>query len=216
MSIVEAARKRYTTKVFDTEKKIPAEVVKDLCELTRLTASSTNSQPWDFVLTSSDEGRAKILKSTHGDFAFNDKRINTASHLLVISALTEVTDEHLEKVTEQEDKDGRYATAEIRDNSLAGRKYFRDLNRKAGEEAAWSGKQAYIALGSVLLGAAALGVDACPIEGFDTEVLDAELGLKEKGFHSQVIVALGYHDESDFNAKLPKSRLPYDEVFTEI
>ena len=51
--------------------------------------------------------------------------------------------------------------------------------------------------------------------GFDEDVLNEEFGLKEKGLRSSVIVSLGYRSENDFNAKLPKSRLP-DEVILHI
>ena len=67
---------------------------------------------------------------------------------------------------------------------------------------------------AALLGAAAHGLDATPIEGFDSKVLDAELGLRERGFTSVVILSLGYRSEADFNAGLSKSRLPASQVFT--
>ena len=78
----------------------------------------------------------------------------------------------------------------------------------------WMEKQTYLALGTALLGAAAHGLDATPIEGFDSKVLDAELGLREQGFTSVVVLALGYRSEQDFNAGLNKSRLPASTVFT--
>ena len=38
--------------------------------------------------------------------------------------------------------------------------------------------------------------------------MDAEFGLADKGLHSVVLVALGRSSAADFNAALPKSRLP--------
>ena len=76
----------------------------------------------------------------------------------------------------------------------------------------WCEKQVYLNMGSFLLGVAELGIDAVPMEGFDAKVLDEELGLREKGFTSIGIVSVGYHAESDFNAKLPKSRLSKEEI----
>ncbi len=75
-------------------------------------------------------------------------------------------------------------------------------------------KQTYLALGTLLLGAVSLGVDATPMEGFDSRRLDEELGLREQGFTSLVLVSLGYRADSDFNASLPKSRLPAERLFT--
>lgn len=54
------------------------------------------------------------------------------------------------------------------------------------------------------------------MEGIDLEALDAEFGLREKGFRSLVVVSLGYRASDDFNAQLAKSRLPEAEVITEI
>ena len=73
-----------------------------------------------------------------------------------------------------------------------------------------------LALGTLLPGAATLGIDACPMEGFDQNVLDEELGLRARGFTSSVIVSLGYSSAEDFNAKLPKSRLPLETVLTRL
>ena len=59
------------------------------------------------------------------------------------------------------------------------------------------------------------GPDAVPIEGFDAALLDEEFGLKEKGFTSPVVVPVGHHGVEDFNATLPKSRLPLSTIVTE-
>ena len=68
----------------------------------------------------------------------------------------------------------------------------------------------------LLIGVAALGLDAVPIEGFDAAILDAEFGLKEKGYTSLVVVPVGHHSVEDFNATLPKSRLPQNITLTEV
>lgn len=60
------------------------------------------------------------------------------------------------------------------------------------------------------------GSDAVPIEGFDAAILDAEFGLKEKGYTSLVVVPVGHHSVEDFNATLPKSRLPQNITLTEV
>ncbi|MEY8779824.1 nitroreductase family protein [Allomuricauda sp. XS_ASV26] len=77
-------------------------------------------------------------------------------------------------------------------------------------------KQVYLNIGNFLLGVAALGIDAVPMEGIDVKALDEEFGLREKGYTSLVMVGLGYRSANDFNAGLPKSRLPKTEIFTEI
>lgn len=54
------AKKRYTTKAFDPNKKIPQDKIEDLQSLLQFSPSSVNSQPWHFVLASTDEAKPKL------------------------------------------------------------------------------------------------------------------------------------------------------------
>ncbi len=54
------------------------------------------------------------------------------------------------------------------------------------------------------------------MEGFDARAVDAELDLHAQGLTCVVLVCLGYRSDSDFNASLPKSRLPQDYLFTHL
>lgn len=54
------------------------------------------------------------------------------------------------------------------------------------------------------------------MEGIEPQIIDKEFNLEEKGLKTSVIVTVGYSSEEDFNAKLPKSRLPEEKVFTEV
>lgn len=80
----------------------------------------------------------------------------------------------------------------------------------------WMAKQVYLNVGNFLLGVAAMGLDAVPIEGIDFAILDEEFDLKAKGYTSLVVVPVGHHSVEDFNATLPKSRLPQSTTITEI
>jgi nitroreductase/dihydropteridine reductase len=138
-----------------------------------------------------------------------------ASHVVVLCARSELDDGHLERLLQQEQEDGRFPTAEGRAAQQKGRSFYVNLHRNELQDTQqWMEKQLYIALGTLLFGAAALEIDATPIEGFDRTLLDQALGLGEQGLRSVVLVALGYRSEEDFNAALPKSRLPVDEVIT--
>ncbi|WP_115719614.1 oxygen-insensitive NAD(P)H nitroreductase [Gallaecimonas mangrovi] len=216
MNITDYAKARYSTKAFDPEKKIPEEKVALLKELARFSPSSVNSQPWHFILASSDEGKARIAKATQGGFAFNEAKVLNASHVLVFCAKTGIDENYIHELTETEDQDGRYATPEAKAGGLKGRNFFVNQHRFVYKDAQhWMEKQVYINVGTILLGAATLDIDAVPIEGFDPAALDEEFALHAKGYTSVVIVALGYHSEEDFNKKLPKSRWPMARIFSE-
>ncbi|WP_297199626.1 oxygen-insensitive NAD(P)H nitroreductase [uncultured Pluralibacter sp.] len=217
MDIISAVKKRYSTKAFDAAKKLTAEQAENLKTLLQYSPSSTNSQPWHFIVASTDAGKARIAKSTAEGYVFNERKILDASHVVVFCAKTAMDDEWLQKVLDQEDADGRFATPEAKAGNNKGRVFFADMHRKTlKDDDQWMQKQVYLNVGNFLLGVGAMGLDAVPIEGFDAAVLDAEFGLKEKGYASLVIVPVGHHSQEDFNAALPKSRLPLSVTLTEI
>ncbi len=215
MNIARLVTTRYTTKAFDPLKRIDAASMEQLLTLLRYAPSSTNSQPWHFVIVASDEGKAKITRATTGPYGGNNAKVVNASHVVVLCRRTELDDAHLLRVLEQEEKDGRFKTPEAREAQQRGRGFYVNMHRnELHDTQQWMEKQVYIALGTLLLGAAALEIDATPIEGFDRTVLDDALGLRERGLNSVVMAALGYRSADDFNAALPKSRLPSEALFT--
>jgi len=217
MSIIDAATSRYTTKVFDKTRKISADKIEQVKQLLRLSPSSTNLQPWHFILASSDEGKARVAKATSGLYSFNERKVLDASNVVVFCAKTELNEDHLLRIRDQENSDGRYANEEVMAGQHKGRSFFANMHRFDYKDAQhWMEKQVYLNVGNFLLGVAALGLDAVPIEGFDPRILDEEFDLRARGFTSVVIVALGYRSPEDFNASLPKSRLPLSETLTEV
>lgn len=214
MDTVTLAKRRYTTKAYDASRKIPQATVDALLEQLRHSPSSVNSQPWHFVVADSAEGKARLAKATEA-FAYNTPKILNASHVIVFATRTEMTEAHLHAVLDQEAADGRFRDDQARAVQDTTRRGYVNLHRYDLKDAQhWMEKQTYLALGTALLGAAAHGLDATPIEGFDSKALDAELGLRERGFTSVVLLSLGYRSEDDFNAGLSKSRLPAETVFT--
>ena len=214
MNLIEILNTRYSTKEFDSTKKISDEDSIKIKALLRLSASSVNSQPWHFVIANTDEGKKQISKSTQGFFNFNEAKVLDASQVVVFCSRTDMDEEYLLHVLEKEDVDGRFTSQEFKDNQHMGRLGFVNMHRDAKDLQAWMDKQVYLNIGNLLLGVAALGIDAVPMEGFDAKVLDEELGLSKKGYTAIAIVGLGYRSDKDFNAELPKSRLKEDEIIT--
>ncbi|EAO1323277.1 oxygen-insensitive NAD(P)H nitroreductase [Salmonella enterica] len=217
MDIVSVALKRYSTKAFDPNKKLTTEEADKVKTLLQYSPSSTNSQPWHFIIASTEEGKARVAKSAATNYVFNERKMLDASHVVVFCAKTAMDDAWLERVVDQEEADGRFATPEAKAANDKGRRFFADMHRVSlKDDRQWMAKQVYLNVGNFLLGVAAMGLDAVPIEGFDADVLDAEFGLKEKGYTSLVVVPVGHHSVEDFNAGLPKSRLPLETTLTEV
>jgi nitroreductase/dihydropteridine reductase len=215
MDIVATSKQRYSAKAYDTTRRVPEDVMQQIYEAIRLSPSSVNSQPWHFIVASTPEGKARLAKGVQGGYSFNESKVRDASHVILFCTRVDAEGGHLERLLEQEDRDGRYADAAAKAGTAKGRLHFTNLHRYTLKDLPqWYEKQTYIALGNAMTAAAALGVDSTPMEGIDAAALDTELGLQEKGLSSLVLLSLGYHAESDFNAKLPKSRLPQEQVFT--
>ncbi|WP_150428972.1 oxygen-insensitive NAD(P)H nitroreductase [Dechloromonas sp. CZR5] len=217
MNVAQIATTRRTCKAFDPTRKIPGSVLDDLKTVLRFAPSSVNSQPWHFVIAGSDAGKEALAATLDGAFAYNAGKVRGASHVVVFCARTALDEAYLNSLLDQEEADGRFATPDARAGQSKSRSFYVGLHRDQLNDAdAWADRQIYIALGNLMQAAAALGVDACPMEGIDVLKLDEALGLPQKGLRAVVMCALGYGSEQDFNARLPKSRLPADTVFSEI
>lgn len=216
--IVHYAKDRYTAKAYNPQKKISDENIEKIKALLRFSASSTNAQPWHFVLASTDEGKERIAKANEEMFPFNNPSIRAASHVVIFCSRLNIEDDHLSKVLEQEERDGRFPTEKNKQEMDQARKFFINIHKHDMKDVQhWMDKQVYLNIGAFLLGVSALGIDATPMEGIDVKSIDEEFGLREKGYTSLVAVTLGYHDEQkDYNASLPKSRLPYDYILTQV
>jgi len=215
MDILAAARKRYTAKAYDPDRRVPDEVMQQIYEVLRTSPSSVNSQPWHFIVASTPEAKARLAKGVQGQFSYNEAKILNASHVILFCTRVGKVDAHLHDLLEQEQRDGRFKDDAAKAGQAKGRLGYVDLHRYALKDLPqWFEKQTYIALGNAMLAASALGVDTTPMEGFDPAALDQEFQLHEQGLSSLVLLSFGYHADGDFNAALPKSRLDREQVFT--
>ncbi len=215
MNLIDIAKSRYATKKFDASKRITDELFEQIKGLLRFSPSSVNSQPWHFVIAHKPETKKRMSKGTQGVYSANEPKVLDASHVILFCVKTDMSDDYLLHLLENEDKDGRFPNLESKEMVKKVRAFYADLHRKELHDAqSWMEKQVYLNLGTVLLGAGVLGLDAVPIEGVDVNVLNEEFGLTEQGYTAVALVALGYRAEDDFNATLPKSRLAEDEIFT--
>ena len=215
MTLDDAVVARHTVKAFEPGKTLPQDLIDTLLNVLHNSPSSVNSQPWHFVVASTAQGREAMAKSTTGAFVYNEPKVLNASHVIALCMRTDITEQHLENVLAHENSAGRFVADGAQAGQDKSRRSYVDMHRYESRDVPqWMEKQVYLALGGLLLGAATLGIDATPMEGFDQRELDLALGLREKGLTSVVLVSLGYRSEKDFNAALPKSRLPREEVFT--
>lgn len=217
MYIIEILESRYTTKSYDNTKKLTEEELTKIEKLLQLSPSSTNSQPWHFIMATTDEGKKRIAKSAQGDYIFNESKILDASAVIVFASRVNICCKYLDKLLEKEEQDGRFPTEDLKERSKNARQRFSKMHKFDFKDMAhWTEKQVYLNAGNLLLGVASMGLDATPIEGVDMKILNQELDLPEKGMTATLVVTVGHRKSDDFNATLPKSRLDIKDIITKI
>ena len=219
MNLEETLNWRYTTKEFDTSKKISESDMEQVKNLLRMSPSSVNLQPWHFIVAETEAGKERIAKGTEGFFHFNRPKVMNASAVVLFCSRTSANDDYMKHLLEVQDKDGRFPNEDIKNGMYGGMNAFADIHKYDLKDLQhWMEKQVYLNIGSFLLGVASLKIDATPMEGLDMKALDEEFGLRDKGFTAITAVSIGYRADSDFNStdKTPKSRLPESEIITVI
>lgn len=206
MNLINSLNWRYATKRM-TGDNINDEDLDNILEATRLSASSLGLQPYNIIVVSNPDIKAKLR-----EVGYNQPQITESSHMLIFCVWEKITagliDEHIANVA---------ATRGMPAAALDGlAKMIRDKadSLTAEEQQQWSARQVYIALGTALAAAAELEIDAAPMEGFIPEKFDEILGLHKKGLRSVVIMALGYRSKEDKMSGVKKVRRPKGSLFS--
>lgn len=205
MSITTALHWRYAAKRMNGAK-VPKDKMNIILDAISLAPSSFGLQPYS-VLVIENEALLEKIKP----IAMMQPQITEASALLVFAAWDKITSEKIDTYI------NRIATERnVTVDSLRQVKEMIDAQLKNSEadNFIWNSKQAYIALGVALVAAATEEIDSTPMEGFDKNLLDDLLQLKEKGLRSSVIMTLGYRDtKNDYLVNLKKIRREKEKLF---
>jgi len=214
--IIEDLSRRHTVKKYDASRKIPQADLDVLFEAMRLSASSINSQPWKFIVLESDNAKQRMSNTFANMHEYNKKHVFDSSQVILFAHNPKYTRDDYAKVVDKGIEDKR-TTTEKREAAFAVY-LFAELNTDdSGDTSGWTKAQTYLALGNTLHVLARLNIDSTPMEGIDIELVNKEFSEELNGYQCDVALAIGYHhEEEDFNAKLPKSRLTLSEVLTRI
>ena len=211
--LLEKLNWRYATKKFDPTRTVPQDKVDRIVEAARLAPTSSGLQPYELLVITNPDIKAKILPIASGQ-----AQVVEASHLLVFAAWDTYTADRINEafdfVVAERKLDGERLTNW---NAYRQRLLSAYVPRDARTNFEHAARQAYIGFGLAIAEAAMLEVDATPMEGFDAEALDALLGLKARGLRSVTILPLGYRQaDKDWLVNLKKVRRPKEQFVTEI
>ena len=207
---------RHTAKKYDPTKRIPTKDLELFFEALRLSPSSINSQPWRFVVIESEEARKRLNKTFEEKYQFNRPHVFDASQIILFAYNPCYNHDNYAKVVDKGIQDGR-TKPEDREKAF-GSFIFAEMNTsETGNTSSWTKAQLYIALGNALHTLARLKIDATPLEGIDVPRVNEEFKKELNGYQCDVALAIGYHhQEDDFNAKLPKSRRPLEDILVKL
>ncbi|KAB8188490.1 NAD(P)H-dependent oxidoreductase [Nonomuraea phyllanthi] len=205
---------KHLSRYFDGSKTIPQETVDKLLQFLRSAPTSTNIQPNHFIVLSTPEGKAKLAANLGERFADNGEKITNASHAIIMTTRADIPEEHLDAVFGKEREDSRFPTLDKQENWERMTRDFVNLRKYTYKDAYhWMEKQTYMVLGLVMMAAAELGVEAMPLEGFDPVPIDKAFDIRETGYTTTVLLALGYPDlTKQYTTAI--SRFEPDQLFT--
>lgn len=210
MDLLQLCRWRYATKKIDPSRAVPQDKVDRILEAACLAPTSSGLQPFEIIVITNPEIRAKIKP-----IARDQSQVVDCSHLLVFAAWDTYTEERINMVFDMTNKE--------RGLTVEGWEQYRNMlleiyvSRSAEENFQHAARQVYITLAFAVIAAANEQVDCTPMEGFDPTVLDALLNLAPRGLKSVLMLPLGYRDaDNDWLVNLKKARRPRDQLVSEI
>ena len=151
MNLLSLLNWRYATKKMDPARAVPQDKVDHIIEATRLTPTSSGLQPYELIVVTNPEVRAKIR-----EIAWNQAQITDGSHLLVFAAWDNYTVERINHMFDW--------TNEVRGFKNEGWENYRQMllanypKRDAEVNFQHAARQAYIGLGVAMVAAAEQGV----------------------------------------------------------
>jgi nitroreductase len=203
MNTTQALEKRYAVKAFDPTKKIPTATWQEIEKSIVLTPSSYGLQPWKAIIIQDTALREQLVPHS-----WNQRQIADCSHLVVFITKKALSIDDIDSLI--------HRIVEVRGGTADALTGYRSMMTGAQEKGYmnedWAKKQAYIALGQLMLTAALHDVDDCPMEGFIPAEYDRILGLTDTGYTTAVLCPLGYRNDTDRYATLPKVRFSTEKL----
>ncbi|CAA7386801.1 NAD(P)H-dependent oxidoreductase [Chryseobacterium fistulae] len=205
MNYLEALSRRYSVKKFN-EEIIPQEILFNILESGKLSASSLGLQPYKIIVVESNEMKQKLVPAF-----YNPSQISTCSHLMVIVSKKTIEENYIHGYFKH--------ISEVRHTPLETLDPFKKsisqhITQKTQDEIFnWAEKQSYIVLANLMYAAAIENVDTCPMEGFRQDMIEEILEINANIEKVTVTLALGYRSEEDAFQHMKKVRKPNEKLF---
>ena len=187
LSVKDAIESRRSIREYDPNP-IPEADITEILRLTGLAPSSSNLQPWRFVVVTNPQVKAKVQEA-----AFNQRQVGNAPAVIAVIADGEDMLAQLENTAHPNMQNDLPALDRYVNGTRA-----RMSGMPAEARAKWASGQAFIAVGYLSLAAQSLGYATSIMGGFDPNKVKTILELPE---HVEVaaLVTLGKATEEGFS-----------------
>ncbi|REC80254.1 NAD(P)H-dependent oxidoreductase [Chryseobacterium elymi] len=205
MNYLEALSRRYSVKKFNHEI-IPQDILHNILESGKLSASSLGLQPYKILVVESEEMKQKLIPAF-----YNPSQVSTCSHLIVIISKKTIEENYIHGYFNH--------ISEVRKTPVEKLDLFRKsinqhITQKTQDEIFnWAEKQSYIVLANLMYAAAIENIDSCPMEGFRQDLIEEILDINPETEKVTVTLAVGYRSEEDHFQHMKKVRKPNEKLF---
>lgn len=184
MDVIEAIRSRRSINFFDQNREIPDDKLRELLEISNLSPSSFNLQPWKAVVVKDPERKRALRKC-----AFDQPKAEEASAVLIMVADPKAMEENIDRMLDSWQELG-YMKPEMRETyeGMAKNLYGGpdSLKRKF-----FAVKNTALFAMNIMLAAKGLGLETHPMDGFDEDCVKKEFNVPEDKI-IPMLIAVGY------------------------
>ncbi len=204
LTVPEALVNRRATRRFDPNHPLSDDLLKRILGLAACAPSSTNLQPWRFLVVRTEKNRARLRAC-----AFNQPKVTDAPVMVIVLGYKNAYETHLEPMLANRVELGAMTTdgaAEVKARVSRSFPNNPDL-------ATWALRSSMLASMSMLVAAESLGVASAPMEGFDHARVKEEFGVPDDHIVC-CLVALGHALATDpFPGRFGLTEVCYEEHF---
>ncbi|WP_025784179.1 nitroreductase family protein [Sporosarcina sp. D27] len=197
----EVIHARKSVRKFDSEYQISPEIIKEMLQEATLAPSSSNLQPWRFIVIQDEETKKKIK-----EFSFNQEQMETSSAIIAVIGDTEMF-HNIDEIYMANLEAGYIDEVNVQrqiDNAKA-------LYPNAPTDARLTiaAFDAGLVSMQLMLIAKAKGYDTVPMGGFDKAQFAKEFNLEDR-YVPLVLIALGKAAAPAYGS----TRLPLEKITT--
>lgn len=192
---------RRSIRTYDTEVKISKEEMTEILKEATTAPSSTNMQPWRFVIIESPEAKATLAPLA----SFNQQQVTTSSAVIAIFG-------DLNSFDKAEDIYGKavelgYMPQEVKDRQLTALSgYYANMSPEVNKATVLV-DGGLVAM-QLMLVARAHGYDTNPIGGYDKEHIAEAFGLDKERYLPIMLLSIGKAADAGYTSV----RLPVEEI----